>query len=316
MADMKKTFIPKIGILLILLILAASPLFAADNPLAWIPAESEFIASLNLRQIADSSLLQQILQEKGGERFNATLLILKGITGMDILKDLDRITIWGLVDNNDSVVLLFQGRINQDALITLLKANPKYLATQRAGLTMHEWFDQKEKRMKYGAFLSENSGIICNQPQALDAAVAAHADVTKSFIESPKGNLIPSDTDALAGWAMIIRPERPMSNGRFKETLQAESAFASLAFNQDSVALSINVKTSSQEAGAGWLEMAKGFVALCRLQAENPNARKLATLSKTTSTKDGKGAILEINLTNQDVLDLMKQRVAALGRTN
>lgn len=305
MNDMKLHRYPMFVLFLLFSLFMASHVVAAENPLSWAPADSEFIASVNIRQIADSALTQRILREKGGEKFDAILQVLKGLTGMDLLKDLDRAAIWGRIDDNDSVVLLFQGRYNQETLTTLLKVNPKYQATQRSGITMHEWFDEKEKRMKYGAFLPDGSVVICNQPQGLDAVIGAHADASRGFLGTPKAKQIPSDSDSQAAWAMILRPNRALPNGKFKDTLQAESALATLTLKPEIVTVSLNVKTTTSEAAQGWLDMAKGLIALGRLQQDNTGFRKLSEVSQVSPASDGKGIALEIRLTDQDFMGLL-----------
>jgi len=303
---MKLHLFPLFVLFLLFSLFTASHAIAADNPLSWTPADSEFIASVNLRQVADSALIQRILREKGGEKVDATLQVLKSLTGVDLLKDLDRASIWCRIDDNDSVVLLFQGRFNQDTLITLLKVNPKYQATQRSGLTMHEWFDEKEKRMKYGAFLQEGSVVICNQPQGLDAAIQAHSDASKGFLGTPKAKHLPSNSDSLAAWVMIFRPERVLPNGKFKDTLQAESVLGAFVLKPETVTVSLNVKTRTPEAGQGWLDMAKGLIALGRLQQDNAQLCNLAKGAQASLASGGKGVTLEIPMTEQDILGLLK----------
>jgi len=303
---MKLYHFPLYVLFLLLSLFMISHAIAADNPLSWTSADSEFIASVNLRQVADSALTQRILREKGGDKIEATLQVLKNLTGTDLLKDIDRAAIWCRIDDNDSVVLLFQGRFKQETLITLLKLNPKYKATQRSGVTMHEWLDEKEKHMKYGAFLPDGSVVICNQPQGLDAAVEAHADASKGFLGTPKAKQLPSNSDSLSAWAMIFRPERVLPNSKLKDTLQAESALATLALKPESVTVFLNVKTTTSKAAQGWLDMAKGLIALCRLQQDNAELRKISEGAQVSESSGGKGITLEIRLTDQDVLGLLK----------
>jgi len=303
---MKLYRFPLFVLFLLFTLFTASHAIAADNPLSWTPADYEFIASVNLRQLADSALVQQILHEKGGDKLVAVLQVFKGITGADPLKDFDRFSLWCRIDDKDSVILLLQGRFNQEPLITLLKVNPKYQATQRSGVTMHEWFDEKEKRMKYGAFLPDGSVVICNQPQGIDAIIGAHADASKGFLGTPKAKQVPSNSDSLTAWAMIVKPERVLPNGKFKDTLKAESALATLTLNPEDVTVSLNVKTITSEAGQGWLDMAKGMIALCRLQQDNVGLRKLTEGAQVSPLSGGKGVSLEIRLTNQDTLGLLK----------
>ncbi|MFH0793646.1 MAG: hypothetical protein V2A74_06390 [bacterium] len=298
-----RRFFPALA--LMVWVAAMIPAFGqTENPMAWVPTDSEFIISVNVRSVADSSLFQRILREKGGEKAQAVLQILHNLTGVDPLKDLDRVCIWGRIDDNDSVAVLFQGRFNQESLLTLLKVNPMYKVADRDGVQTHEWFDQKEKRMKYGQFLSDGSALIVNQLQTLDAA---HQSRTggKGLVATPKAGMLPAQQERLSAWVALFKPERELANGKMKDTLQAQSAWASLLLDASGLAVRVNVQTVSDKAAQGWRDIAQGGLALLRLQQDNKVLARLAGPENTSLNSKDRSTTLELKLSEEEVMEII-----------
>ena len=130
---------------------------AADNLLSYAPADTQIVIGINIRKVADTPFVQKMIREKGGEKAEAQLAVLQGIAGVDLLKDLDRAWLWGRPDDDDSIGVVVEGRINQEKLLNLLKANEDYTTSVMDGVTVHEWKDKGEKRIKYGLFLPEGA---------------------------------------------------------------------------------------------------------------------------------------------------------------
>lgn len=279
---------------------------AAADALAWAPADSEFILSINARQVADSDLAQKFLAQIGGEQAKAMLQVLKNMTGVELMKDLDRVCLFGRVKEDESILIVFQGRFREDALTTILKANPKYTQSSHGGVTIHEWFDEKEKEMRFGAFPAEGSAVIANRRESLHALIDTKGS-DKGFLATDKAKLLPAGHKDVAAWGLLIRPERVFPDGDFKDTLQAGSATVTLALREGKVAARLAVNTESPEAAGLWLKMAQGGLALLQLQKENQDLRDLAASAKTSQDAASNRVALDVEIADDKLIELIQK---------
>ncbi len=288
----------------LILSLAFSGVAAPINPLSLAPGDSEFVASVNFRQIADSPVGQRLLREKGGEQAQALLQVVQNLTGVDLRKDLDRAVLWGRIEEDDSVGAVFQGRFDQEKLLALLRINPQYKETSSQGLKTYEWFDEKEKRTKYGAFLADGSILIVNHPRVFEAALGAQA-AGNGFLAGPKASLLPEKHEDLAAWGLLMRPERALPGGKMKDTLHVQSAILALSLEPSAVHLRFRVNLDSAGAVREWQDLMRGALALGRLQQENPGARNLAESGQVNPVEGRDAVALDLKLTTDELLGLM-----------
>lgn len=280
---------------------------AAENALALAPVNAEFIFSINARQIADSALVKKALKEFGGEQAQAGIQVIKNLTGVDILKDLDRVTIWGRIKDDDSIVLVFQGKLNKDNLVTILKTNPEFAERTYKETKTYQWFDKKEKRMKYGAFLSDGSAVMANKKESLEATIDAQGK-KDGFLTSEKAKWLPDGYKDASAWGVVVKPERKLPNGQLKDTLELASAAGTISLGDDKATVHAMVHTESSEAATKWLNLAQGGLALLQLQQENTQVRALAADAKVSIDADANRVTLELTVPNDTILNMIRKK--------
>ena len=279
------------------------PMAQAEDALAYAPADSEVVISLNLRRIADSSLFQQILNERGGQQALARLRVFRNLTGVDLLKDVDRACIFGRMHDDASMLACLSGRFDRDKLSDLLKSNPQYSESTVQGRTVMTWYDEREKRAKYGAFLPDGALLVGNQPASLEAAFTAF-DGRKGLLSTDKANLLPRDRDTGAAWAVLYRPH---FNNAGRETLQARSAAGRLDVDNERLAAQLILHADSREAAENWQRLFTGGLALLQLQGDNPTVQAIATAGKVSLQGDTSVQV-DLSATHQQFLALGDKR--------
>ncbi len=294
---------------LAILSIAHRPALAAENPLAMAAADAEFLVSINVRQVADSPITDKILQDQKGGQIKAGIQVIQNLTGVDLFKDLDRICLWGRIDDNDSVAIAVQGRFSAEKIIPLLKLNPEYKTSEIKGITIHEWFDKGEKRMKYGAFLSDGLVMLVNKRERLENAIElrAGAGAASGFLASPNAKLIPANSDQLAAWLFIMRPNRALPNGKMKDTLQAESALVTATLEPEAISLQARIDVASDEAAQEWLNLLQGVAAIGRLQHDNALVQRLAAGARVSRVEGSKSVAFGLKVPTQDVMEIIQK---------
>lgn len=293
--------------LLTILVLQISAGSAAGDPLQFVPADTEVVLSLNVRQVVDSPLFQQILDERGGRKARARLRVFRNLTGVDLLKDLDRAYLWCRVNDDDSVVLLFEGRFDQEALTDLLMANEEYRTQVYLGHTLHEWFDKKEERMKYGTFLSDGSVLIANHLPALKNALSVSRDGT-GLLSSAKADFLPVGRDTAAFWGVVFNPGRSIPGRAFKGSMSAECASASVTLGEQVLVLRMDVKADSPEAAQDWHDLVRGLVAFLHLQEERSELQRLAESAKVSLVPEQETVGVEASLPIDEFIRLLPKK--------
>lgn len=296
-----------LGFLAILLFLGSASARAGEA-LDMVPPDSEFLFSVNTRQIIDSSLVQKFIKEQG-EQLDAQVLVVKNLTGVDVLRNIDRVSLWGRIRDDESVVVQVSGHISEENLVALLKAGKHYSTRTVDGHKIHFWTDEDGGEAKCGTFLPDGSLLISNSESALKASLGAPAS-TSPFSSGPNAALVPAGSDKLSAWGIILKPHRSDLGSDFKGTLQAESAVAQVNLAADALSLQFTANTTSTEAAQGWEEMMKGGLALLRLQEENEGARWLAGLAKTEADPAKRSASFSLRVPITDVERMIAEKRA------
>jgi hypothetical protein len=245
---------------------------AAIDPIQMVPADYEVLMQLDGRKLVDSAPFQSWWAERETQKVKARLAIVTALTGVDPVKDLDRITFFSRLNDDDSVGLVVEGRLDPARLLVIVQASDTYKTTTVGGTTVHEWFDQGEKRTKFGAFPSEGTLAIWNSRGAMEASLGALAAPATSMAASPEIGRLPAAGDGVFCRAMAIDRRGGGPGAR----LQMESATMAMALTEDALRTTMTVTATSDEAGALWREMMEGARALAVLQRDKAGLAALA----------------------------------------
>lgn len=293
--------------------LAATALFLAplaaaqsDDPLRWVPADAEFVAFVDWRGLVDSPIVRTLIEKKTTpEALEAQMTLVKNLTGTNLLTDLDRGIVWGRVADDDSVVVLVEGRFEPEKLVTIIKAAGNYSTVDLAGQTYHKWHDKNEGKDKVGAFLTPGTLAIAGTEAQIEAARVA-STTGAGFKSSALATFAPARGSATA-FALLTKPNRLVPGGEMKDTLQARAAVATLTFKPDALLVGAMVFGESEDAATKWMQMAEGGRALLQLQSGNPNVSLMARDIVITRGENN-AAVVNLSLPNDLLLELADQK--------
>lgn len=282
------------------------PAFAQANPsFDLVPADAEFVISVNWQRTATSPIVTRVLEAQG-ETAKAQIEILKGLTGVDILKDIEAGMIWGRIKDDDSVVVAVRGRFTPDRLITLLRANKTYQKTETAtGLVVHQWRDDNENKTKFGTFLEGGEVLVANRVECLEKATAARKG-SSGLATTTAARFFPQSLDAHMAWAVFLKPRRALPGGELRDTLQAEAVSVTLDSTDQQLTATATAIPATAAAAQEWLHIAKGGLAILRLQESEPAVAGLARNATAEVVNDR--VEVKASATHQEVLEFIKSR--------
>jgi len=152
------------------------------NP-QFVSEKAVWVAHLDIDSIKDpqsklgSWMMEQTLKDEAARKLAALELIL----GMDLRKDINGITAYGLSQGDKQAAAVLSGNFNLEHLATLLAGSDNYTLNRVEGYDVHSW-DNKEKPGKRDyASLYDNSRITF----ASDSETLVHALMV---LDGKKGN--------------------------------------------------------------------------------------------------------------------------------
>lgn len=276
---------------------------AAANPeaLSYMPGSAEVVAHLDMRAVVDSSLFRTLL-EKQGEQAQAKLNIARQFTGVDLLKDIDRVWLWGRIQDDDSVAILVEGRLNPDSLVNLLKANDSYRREDVAGSSAHTWNDGGNSR--YGVFLPNGSVLVANSRAALEGALQTKTGGS-GFATTAPAKAIPAAGHA---WVFLRKPDRAIPGAEMKDTLQLETAAATLTTAANDTTLRLEGVTADAVSAVRWRELLEGLTAVAQLQSQQPDVAELFKDARVSLDEAKRQPSLELRVPNQRILKAIEEK--------
>jgi len=282
------------GVLVAVGALYLHPARAAVGPLPGfglaLPAETRFLIGFDARRLTASPLYARFAKQRAQGRPDV-FRELEEKTGLDPERDLDGVLIAGLGNAKESGVVLVQGRFDRSKLARALETEGKQGLTWKshAGTTVY-LFNELAKKPGALAFLSDDTLLIGTQ-----AAVETTLDSHAQGRESLRGNaglmtLVEKVKPGSAFWmvgdqsllAQLPRslPAPGARRDRADGPAVSLPALKSVIVTGDvdpQLALEIIGEASDEAAARNLADVARGFVALVSLQAnQKPELKELA----------------------------------------
>ena len=130
-------------------------LMATNLQKSIIPAEASWVIHFDLEKFAATQIGNHLLNEQDALGFGKKNSQFKEKYKIDLLEDIDGITVFGFGKGEKNIVACLQGNLNQDYLLELLGAEESHKEIPHGKYTIHNW-----DRNEYGVFASENLALI------------------------------------------------------------------------------------------------------------------------------------------------------------
>ncbi|MBI1290430.1 hypothetical protein GC173_04210 [bacterium] len=286
-----------------LLALLPSIGLAAFDLMRAVPASYEVVASLDTRQVIDSAPFKANWPLMKKPESDAQLALLKSLTGVDLLTDIDRISLFCRVNDDPSVGVVLEGRFDPAKLVTIVQASGTHKSYDISGSTIHEWYDKGESRTKYACFPEAGTLIIWNSEEAMKLSTAALATPEAALKGKPEATVTPADADKLAGWAILITRQQTCPGAK----LRLSAAAVTLALNGDQVDARFLATPESPAVAAQWLDLAEGVKAIGQIQRDNPALAEFAGRLTVEPLDNGKVVQVRTSMKVTEMVDLAKR---------
>ena len=275
---------------------------AAEVPLAYMPNDTEVIIGANVQQIMNSNLVKNTYLST--PQATAQLEVVKNLTGIDLMSDVQNLFFYGRVDNKEAGGVILRGKFDEQKVLTLLQANPKYQTETIGGQAVHQWWEEKEKKTKYGMFLANGLAVVYNSRAALDASLAAVQDRAKSLAPAIEFSALLAEATPNSAWLVMVNLQHQGQAERYK--IQSLLGTVNLAVEKVDLALSITPQAG--EDVQKWTDLLEGVVSLAELQPDHSELRNLAATAKVAPSSDSKSVRFSASLDQAQLQAILKKK--------
>lgn len=279
---------------LVLLCIGTATLSAAPIVKNQIPADSKWVMHLDMNQFAASQTCRLLSNGQGdAKRFQAMLNRYRNLLGVDPLKDISSLTLFGNEVTGNRGVALISGALNSKQITQQFSTYPKYSTKKNGRLTIQTWSDKGSGKPLWASFYNSRQMIVAsdefsllNSAWVLDGEkpnLTAKNSAALPFPAVQPGSFFTAVTKGFSGTsptqAMLLR--------------NTESANMQLAENAGMVDGAILLNADSPETAVQIQQILNGLMVTAGFTDTDSPLTKLAELS--TITRNGNTISLKIH---------------------
>ncbi len=284
-------------------------LLATNIQKSIIPAEASWVLHFDLEKFASTQIGNHLLKEQDALGLGHKNAQFKKKYQIDLLEDIDGVTVFGFGNGDENIVACLQGNLNRDYLLELLGAEESHKEIPHGKYTIHNW-DGDE----YGAFASDRLALIGPNLDiiklTLDVIAGKKADISKS----PMNDYI-KEIPSNAFMAAMAKDISSMAKGGSKVFIikKTESAMFSLAEIKENFNIRLNFTVKTLEDAQNMENVLRGLISLANMQLEEMKTGFKVPEDIVIAIK-GKKVFVEMNYPSKALLDIAmgKMKFSAL----
>jgi hypothetical protein len=294
---MKKAVI--ITVTVVLAMFFCCELLATNLQKSIIPAEASWVMHFDLEKFAATQIGNHLLTEQDALGLGHKNAQFKKQYQIDLLEDIDGVTVFGLGIGEENIVACLQGNLNRDYLLELLGAEDSHKEIPHGNYTIHNW-DGDE----YGAFAGENLALIGPNQEAIKLTLDVIAGKKANIASTPMNEYI-KEIPANAFLAAMANDISSMAGSKSKVFIikKTESAMFSLAEVKENFNMRLNFTVKTLEDAQNMENVLRGLISLANMQLEEMKIGFKVPEDIVIATK-GKKVYVEMNYPSKALLDI------------
>jgi len=299
---MKKAIVILVTILLA--VFFCCQLMAATIQKSIIPAEAAWMIHFDLEKFTSTQIGEHLLSEEGSSGLKKKNAQFRKKYQIDLLKDIDGLTVFGFGADEEQIVACLRGNFNQNYLLGLLAEEDSHREIPYGKYTIHNW-DSDE----YGVFADEHLALIGPDEDALKLTLDVIAGKKENISSSPMNAYlkeIPSD----AFFSALVNDISSLAKGASKVFIikKTESASFSLMEKGENLNLRLNFSAKTLEDAKNMESVIRGLIALVNMQLEERKTGIKVPEDIKIDT-EGKKVRMEMNYPSKVLLEMVSGKM-------
>jgi hypothetical protein len=264
-----------------------------------IPAEASWVMHFDLEKFIGTQIGNHLLTEKDVLGLGHKNAQFKEKYQIDLLEDIDGVTVFGLGGGEENIVACLQGNLNRDFLLELLGAEDSHKEIPYGNYTIHNW-DGDE----FGAFASDTLALIGPSQKAIKLALDVIAGKKPNIGISPMNDYI-KEIPSNAFFAAMANDISSLAGSKSEVFIikKTESAMFSLAEIKENFNMRLNFTVKTLEDAQNMENVLRGLISLANMQLEEMDIGFKVPEDIVIATK-GKKVFVELNYPSKALLDI------------
>ena len=286
---MKKLIVVVLTLLFILILPDVTN--AASLKTSIIPEDAQWVLHIDIEKFTSTKLFELLMEKEGAKAFKGKDKIIEKL-GIDPIKDLTGVTLFGSGQAEKNAVVSVTGNLNKDHLISLVKQAKGNKEIKHGKHTIFQW-----ENNQFGTFVNDNMLIIGRAEDmvrnALDVIAGKQKNIKKtklmSYLEEvPRGAIIQAVVDDISSVAGKNKPMILQKTGM---------AFFMAMEKNESLNLKLKMTTDTAETAKNIGQIINGFTAMARMQVQGKEEIKDQALKLLDALNVSvKGNVIEMGI--------------------
>jgi hypothetical protein len=258
---------------------------AGTLPRANVSANAKWVVHLDIERFSASQTCQILRRDtEGGGGFQEMLVHYRNLLGVDPLKDLSHVTLYGEETSGNRGVALIAGSMSPKTVVQRLSGYPKYSTKPAGKLTLHKWRDKSGATELNACFYTPRLLVIGSDEPAVLGAMQILNGKQPSLGDQRIPTLpLPPPSEGVFMTA-VTRSYAGSSQEPIKALIlrSTDSAVIQIAERKGLVDAGIVLSAISPDAAIQIHQILNGLVVSASLVPDADGLAKLAALSEVT----------------------------------
>lgn len=254
-------------------------------PRAQVSANAKWVVHLDIERFSISQTCQILRRDsEGGGGFQELLVHYRNLLGVDPLKDLYHVTLYGEETSGNRGVALISGSMSPKTVVQRLSGYPKYSTKPVGKLTLHKWRDKTGATELNACFYTSRLLVIGSDEPAVLGAMQILTGKQPSLADQKKPALpLPAPAEGVFLTA-VTRSYAGSSQEPIKALIlrSTDSAVIQIAERKGLVDAGIVLSAISPDAAFQIHQILNGLVVSASLAPDADGLARLAALSEVS----------------------------------
>lgn len=290
----------------------AASLQAAPLPKAQIAGDAKWVIHVDMDQFAPSQTCRLLMNGRNGSKSLQSIMThYQTLLGVDPLKDISSLTLYGTEITGTRGTALISGALNRQTITRQFSSYPQYAVRNYGKRQLHTWTDKGTGRPLWACFHTSRQLILASDEDSVLAA-AAILDGSRPNLANSKSVALPMQAVRDGTFFTAITKGYAGSNSDPVKALilkQTESAVVQLSEKEKRVNGSILLRAVSPDTANQIHQILNGLIFSSTLTDSASPIAKLAGMSEVS--QDHRDVLMTIHCPASEAADLLSALLLA-----
>jgi len=289
-----------------LILTAGLSLQASPLPKAQVAGDSKWVIHLDMEQFAPSQTCRLMMNGgKGAKSFQTMLNHYRSLLGVDPLKDISGLTLYGREVTGNRGTALINGALDAQAITRQFSTYPQYTTKTYGKMNLQTWTDKTTNRPLWACFYTTRLLILGSDESSILNATATLGG-SKPSLATGKSVFLPMQTVRDGSFFTAVTKGYAGSDADPLKAMilkNTDAATLQLSENKGIVDGKVQLKAVSSDSALQIHQVLNGLMVAANLSDNTSPLAKLAGMSEIS--RDDRNILLKVHCPAADAADIL-----------